>query len=169
MHPSVEIFGEEHVVVGSPVRIDAFALITAGPGTVRIGDHVHISAGAYVFGTAGATLGDFVNLSARSVLMTASDDFGDGSLVGPMVPDAFRNVRRAPIHLESHVVIGVGSVVLPGVTIGRGATVGALSVVKHDVPDLAMVAGVPARRIGRRDGDRLLALERRLREDARSR
>ena len=52
-----------------------------------------------------------------------------------------------PIVIEPDVWLGAGVVVLPGVTIGRGAVVGANSVVSQDVPPLHVVAGQPARTI----------------------
>jgi acetyltransferase-like isoleucine patch superfamily enzyme len=47
--------------------------------------------------------------------------------------------------IEDDADLGVGAIVLPGVRIGRGAQVGAGAVVTKDVPDYAVVAGVPAR------------------------
>jgi acetyltransferase-like isoleucine patch superfamily enzyme len=54
-------------------------------------------------------------------------------------------VRRAPIVIGDYAVVGLCSIVLPGITIGRGAMVGAGSVVTKDVPDGHMVAGNPAK------------------------
>jgi maltose O-acetyltransferase len=57
-----------------------------------------------------------------------------------------------PIVVEDYVWLPVRIIVLPGVTIGRGAVVGTGSVVTRDVPELAIVAGNPARVIGHRAG-----------------
>lgn len=57
-----------------------------------------------------------------------------------------------PVRIEAWADIGVNAVVLPGVTVGRGAIVGAGAVVIEDVPPLAIVAGVPARFVRWRDG-----------------
>lgn len=162
IHPTVQIFGADHVEIGSDVRIDAFAVITAGPGRVVIGDHVHIGAAAHLFGTAGITIGDFTSVSSRVSLFSTNDDYTDGHLSGPLVPDELRKVDERPVELGRHALVGCGSVVLPGVVLGEGAAVGALSVVKHDVPSGAVVAGTPARRVATRDTARLAALERRL-------
>jgi acetyltransferase-like isoleucine patch superfamily enzyme len=57
-----------------------------------------------------------------------------------------------PVRIRAWADIGVGAVVLPGVTVGKGAIVGAGAVVTTDVEPYAIVAGVPARFIRRRDG-----------------
>jgi acetyltransferase-like isoleucine patch superfamily enzyme len=50
-----------------------------------------------------------------------------------------------PVRVGDWADIGVNAVLLPGVTVGKGAIVGAGAVVTHDVPDYAIVAGVPAK------------------------
>lgn len=57
-----------------------------------------------------------------------------------------------PVRIESGADLGTGSIILPGVTVGHGAIVGAGAVVTRDVPPLAVVAGVPARRLRQRKG-----------------
>jgi acetyltransferase-like isoleucine patch superfamily enzyme len=61
------------------------------------------------------------------------------------------------------VIVGAGSVILPGVTIGQGAAVGALTLVRKDVPPFTIVAGPRGEAIGERDR-RLLELEQELRQ-----
>lgn len=162
IHASVEIFGGDHVEIGSNVRIDAHCVITAGPGRVTIGDNVHIGAATHLFGTAGIAIADFANISSRVSLFSTNDDYTEGYLTNPMVPDELRKVTEAPVTIERHAIVGCGTVVLPGVVVGTGAAVGALSLVKDDVEPFAVVAGTPARRIGERDRQRLEELERRL-------
>jgi acetyltransferase-like isoleucine patch superfamily enzyme len=86
------------------------------------------------------TIGDRVSIAQRVTLVTASDP--NNSRIRPFAP-----VARAPIVIESDAWLGVGVIVLPGVTIGRGAIVGAQSVVTKDVPPLHVVAGQPAKTI----------------------
>jgi galactoside O-acetyltransferase len=74
------------------------------------------------------------------------------------VPAKYTNVSHAPVTIGRHAIIGCGAVILPGVTIGEGAAVGALSLVTKDVPPFTIVAGTPAKVIGQRKRD-LLELE----------
>ena len=156
---SAQIFGAKEVSIGSQVRIDCFTVITAGPASVTIGDHVHLGVGVCLFGTAGIEVADFASLSGRVAVYSTNDDFVNGHLSGPTVPAELRKVQAAPVIVGPHVIVGAGSVILPGVRLGRGAAVGALSLVKDDVVDGEIAAGVPARSVGRRDLERLARLE----------
>jgi maltose O-acetyltransferase len=85
-------------------------------------------------------IGDRVSMAPRVTLVTSSDP--NDSRIRPFAP-----VERAPIVIEDDAWLGTGVVVMPGVRIGRGAIVGALSVVTRDVPPLHIVAGQPAKTI----------------------
>jgi dTDP-4-amino-4,6-dideoxy-D-glucose acyltransferase len=152
-------FGVEHIEIGSDVRIDSFALVTAGPGVVWVGDNGHRGAPVRGFGTAGVRIGHFVSLSSGVAIYSTSDDFNSGHLSGPTVPADVRRVDAREVVFDDHVLVGANAVVLPGTTIGRGGSVGALSLVKAPVASGDVVGGVPARVIGRRDLERLEQLE----------
>jgi galactoside O-acetyltransferase len=158
-------FGASHISLGSHVRIDTFAIITAGPRPVVVGDYVHIAAGAYLFGTAGIELEAFSELSSHAIVYSASDDFTDGYLSNPTVPTRYRKVSEGHVTLRRHTVVGAGAVILPGVTLGRGCAVGALTLVKRDVAPYAIVVGQPSRQVGIRDASRLADLEQQLLKD----
>jgi dTDP-4-amino-4,6-dideoxy-D-glucose acyltransferase len=158
------IYGSTRIRMGSHVRIDATALLSAADGSIELGSYVHISAAAQVYGGGTVVIGDCVSVSPRASLLSVTDDFQGAFLTGPLVPDSLRNVLEAPIECEMYSVIGSGAVVLPGVRIGRGASIGALSLVKEDVPAGAIMAGVPARQIGVRDLGELESRARQLRD-----
>lgn len=85
-------------------------------------------------------IGDRVSMAPRVTLVTSSDP--NDSKIRPFAP-----IERAPIVIEDDVWLGTGVVIMPGVRIGRGAIVGAQSVVTRDVAPLHVVAGQPARTI----------------------
>lgn len=157
---TARLFGRDHIAIGRGTRIDAFAVITAGPADVQIGERVHIAAGAQLFGTAGVVVEDLVSVSGRVSIYSTSDDFVNGAIAGPLVDDDLRDVHAAPVVIRRHVIVGAGSVILPGVELGWGCTVGALSLVTADVAPGDVVAGVPARVVKRRDLERLQELDR---------
>ena len=70
-------------------------------------------------------------------------------------------MEHGRVLLDRHVIVGAGSVILPGVTLGLAASVGAITLVAGDLEPFGMYLGVPARKIGTRKQD-LLQLEKRL-------
>src|SRR5919201_1923548 len=86
------------------------------------------------------TIGDRVSIAPRVTLVTSSHP--NHSLIRPVAP-----VARGAIVIEPDAWIGANAVILPGVRVGRGAVVGAQSVVASDVPPLTVVAGQPARTV----------------------
>jgi acetyltransferase-like isoleucine patch superfamily enzyme len=65
------------------------------------------------------------------------------------------------VHLGKHVIVGTGSTILPGVTIGEGAAIGAMSLVTKDIQPWKIAVGIPAKEIKERDRG-LLQLEEHL-------
>jgi dTDP-4-amino-4,6-dideoxy-D-glucose acyltransferase len=143
-------FAPERISVGRETRIDAFCTLSAGPEGLSIGRNVHLSAHNVIVGKARVDIGDFCTVSVRCSIFSSNDDYTGAAMANPTVPDSYRLAVDAPVRLEDHVIIGAGSVVLCGVTISQSAAVGALSLVKQDVPAFAIVAGSPARVIGER-------------------
>jgi galactoside O-acetyltransferase len=158
---AARFYGARRIEIGSHTRIDAFCVLSAGEGGIRIGDHVHIAAHGFMAGAGRIELEDFANISGRVSIYSSNDDYSGATLTGPTVSDELRRVDVAPVHIGRHVIVGAGSVILPGVTIGDGAAVGALSIVKRDVEPFTIVAGPEARVIGTRKRD-LLELELRV-------
>lgn len=155
---SAVIANPEYLKIGSHVRIDDFVLIT---GSIWLHSYIHISSFCSLGGRAGIVMHDFSGLSAGVRIFSASDDYTGEFMTNPTVPEKFTNVTAATVYLRKHVIVGANSVILPGVEIGVGAAVGALSLVTKDVPEFTIYAGVPAKQIGTRER-RLLALEKRM-------
>ena len=150
----------DRVRLGSDVRIDAFCVLAASDEGIDVGSWVHISAYTSILGRRAAVIGDFCSISVRCSIFTSDDDYSGETLVNPTVPDALRGTRHAPVRVLAHTVVGAGSVILPGVTIGPSAAVGALTLVKDDVPEFAIVAGNPLRRLGTRSPAHIEAARR---------
>jgi len=151
-----------NIRIGNHVRIDDFCVLSAGTGGIVIGDHVHVAVYCSLMGQGGIEMQDFSGLSSRVSIYSSNDDYSGRFLTNPTVPDEFRGVDHANVLLCKHVIVGAGSVVLPGVVLNEGAAVGALSLVKADCEAFGIYLGVPAKRIMKRRQD-LLEHERRLR------
>jgi UDP-2-acetamido-3-amino-2,3-dideoxy-glucuronate N-acetyltransferase len=129
------VFIRSNSIIGSGCTIGSYVDIE---GDVSIGNHVSLQSACYI--TRGVIIEDEVFCGPR--LTTMNDKrmcYRRSNLIFE---------RSAPRILRA-ARVGGGSVLLPGVTIGENALVGAGSVVTRDVPDLAIVAGNPARVIGR--------------------
>ena len=146
------IYGAESIHLGDHVRIDDFVVLTAREPVV-VGSYVHLSAFAFLSGQFGIEIEDFVNVSPRATLLSGNDDFSGQWLPGPLVPMELRNLEGNRIHLGRHSMVGAHTVLLPGVTLGEGAAVGALSLVKESLPPWGVYGGVPARLIRQRSRD----------------
>jgi galactoside O-acetyltransferase len=152
----------ERIEIGDRTRIDMGALISAGPAGVSIDYNVHVAAHALVFGGGGrVAIGPFCNLSSQVRLYTVSDDFLGDFLAGPTVPDELKNVHCGDVLLDACVLIGSGSLVLPGVSMGEGAVSCAHTVISENVDAGAVMVGHPARKIRQRSVWALRTLQRR--------
>ncbi|WP_180128960.1 acyltransferase [Rhodoferax sp. BLA1] len=149
-------YGVSRIVLGNQVRIDDFCVLAAGIGGIVVGNYVHIAVSSSLIGAGTITLADFSGLSSRVSVYSSSDDYSGASLTNPTVPSEFTGVTHAAVSLGKHVIVGSGSVILPGVTLEDGVAVGALSLVNRDCKAFGIYAGNPARRISERKRDLLL-------------
>ena len=155
------IYNPSKISIGNNVRIDDFCVLSAGDGGIEIGDYIHIAVFCSLIGAGKIVLGDFANLSSRVSIYSSNDDYSGEFLTNPMVPSKFTGVTHADVLIGKHTIIGSGSVVLPGIILEEGVTVGALSLVNKFCKSFGIYAGVPARRIGERKRN-LLILERQM-------
>ena len=83
----------------------------------------------------GLEIGRSVSISADVIVLTADHDAESAVMEG----------RTRPVKIEDYVWVGTRAMILPGVTVGRGAVIAAGAVVTKSVPEYTIVAGVPAR------------------------
>lgn len=161
-------------LLGFNLRVGAGLVCTSWPrlfsarGRMVIGDRVCIGKaflgvvpGARLFIGHGTSINDYVILSANYGIEIGSNvmiaervsihDF-DHQYASTEVPMNSQGVTGAPVKIGDDVWVGCGAVILKGVTIGRGAIIGANAVVIRDIEEYAVAVGVPARTIKRRDG-----------------
>ena len=153
-------YGAGRISIGNNTRIDDFCVLSAGEGGIFIGEYVHISVYASLIGSAEIVISDFCRVSSRSSIYSSSDDYSGNFMTNPTVPIEYTNVDHADVFLGRHVLVGSGSIILPGVTLEEGVAVGALSLVNRNCEAFGIYAGNPARRIKERKRD-LLDLEKR--------
>lgn len=154
------LHGCSRISIGNYSRVDDFCVLSAGSGGIWIGARVHIALMCSLVGDARIELRDFSGLSSRVSIYSSSDDYSGASLTNPTVPAEFKSVESAPVTLGEHVIIGSGTVVLPGTEMGEGAAVGALSLARGVMEPFKIYSGVPARAIKARRKDLLSLAEK---------
>ena len=152
------IHGVENISIGDNVRIDGFTTIISSGGFLTLGSFIHIGGYSFLSAGSGITFDDFSGTSQGVRIYSKSDDYTGDSLPGPMVDKKYSKVITGEVTICRHVIIGSGSIVLPGVKIGVGSAVGALSLVTKNLPEWGVYFGSPAKKIKNRS-KKILNLE----------
>ena len=128
-----KIINPEYVFIGDNVVIDDFCLLYAKANSpIKIGSWVHIACFTSLSG-GSITIENFVGISGGCRIYAGSEDYKNGALMNPPIPEKYRNVNRAEIILKDFSFIGANSCVMPGVTIGEGAIAGTGSIIRGDL------------------------------------
>lgn len=149
------IFNENYISIGADTLIGPGVALSAGmvPGqvcitspVVSIGDRCLIGRGSGIVGHLSVTIGNDVWTGHHVYITDQNHGYED---VGR--PISAQTQPERPVVIGDGSWLGHGTVVLPGVTIGRHVVVGANSVVTGDIPDFSVAVGSPARVIRRYD------------------
>ncbi len=158
-HPTAYVAAEAaifttHLALGEASWIAGHALVR---GDVEFGAHCTVNPYAMISGK--VRCGDGVRIASHVSIVGFNHGFDD-----PDVPIHKQKHETLGITIEDDVWIGANAVVLDGVTVGKGAVIAAGAVVSRDVPEMAIVGGVPARIVRYRGqsakGDAVSALGR---------
>jgi acetyltransferase-like isoleucine patch superfamily enzyme len=151
--------GERNCIeIGAETVTRGECCVFGADGVIKIGSHCYIGEQTRIWSAAQIVIGDRV-LIAHSVNIHDNDshpkaaaqrhaqyigirDRGEYDMTG---------VSAAPILIEDDVWIGFNATILKGVTIGKGAIIGAAAVILKDVPEYAIMVGNPAGRVGTAD------------------
>ena len=121
------------------------------PSGVEISSFVNVNYGSSIGGDGGVEIGNYVLIGPRCQILSANHEYSDWKK-----PNSCQGIRKGKIIIEDDVWIGANVVVLPNVKIGRGAIVGANSVVTKNIAPYAIVGGVPAKFIKYRFDEKLI-------------
>jgi acetyltransferase-like isoleucine patch superfamily enzyme len=135
------------ITIGNGVFVGRNTILSCKNGNISLADGVNIGFNCEVFSASDVRIGEKTLLAAYCYLIGGDHDFSDSSRP---VNEQVRT--SAGISVGAGAWLGAGAKVLDGVTIGNGAVVGAGAVVRHEVPDGAVAAGVPARLVRQRAG-----------------
>jgi acetyltransferase-like isoleucine patch superfamily enzyme len=146
-HCEINGLSQKGLVFGDKVTIGSYAIIRptnlyggeAGVG-LKVGNNSSIGPYAYIGCSGYIEIGDNVMMSPRVSIYSENHNFSETTL--PMIE---QGVTRSFVKIEDDCWLAANSVILAGVTVGKGSVVAAGSIVTKDVPPYSIVAGNPAR------------------------
>lgn len=121
---------------------------------LSMGEGSHIKSGTFIECSGGVHIGRHFHVGRGLTIFSVTHDWKNSD----KIPYGDR-IIQSTVEIGDFVWIGANVTVLPGVKIGEGAIVAAGSIVKWDVPDFAIVAGNPAREVGKRDSVHFLRVK----------
>jgi dTDP-4-amino-4,6-dideoxy-D-glucose acyltransferase len=154
----VEIRRPHLLNVGHHVAIDTGFYCTV---SAEMGDYIHVAPYVTVVGGARGVLKmeHFTTIAAGSRIICGSDEHLGEGLVGPTVPEKYRDsLIIAPVTFQMFASAGTNVVVLPGVTLAIGSVVGACSLVTKDTEPWTIYTGIPAKPTKARRKDKMLKM-----------
>jgi acetyltransferase-like isoleucine patch superfamily enzyme len=145
----------EVIRIGSRSRIAAELLVYDDAGLIEIGDNCVINGGVRIWSADAVRIGNRVLISHDVFIhdcnahpLSARRRFQHVSEIREGRLPRYDDIAHAPVVIEDDVWINARAMVLKGVTIGRGAVIGAGALVTRDVEPYTVVAGIPAGKIG---------------------
>lgn len=144
------IYNPKNISIGDNSRIDDFCILSAGEGGIEIGEYVHIACFSSLIGKGKIVMKDYSGISSRVSVYSSSDNYDGEYMTNPCLPDHVTNTLHKEVIIGKHVVIGSNSVVLPGVNLIDGCSIGAMSLVNKSVDEAYVLAGIPAKKIKER-------------------
>ena len=137
----VLVFHPENIEIGDDVYVGHYTILKGYyRNKMIIGSGTWIGQQCLFHGAGGITIGCNVGIGPAVKIITSfhAED-------GIQTPILHSRIEFAPVVIGDDSDVGVGALIMPGVTIGRGVQVGAGAVVTRSMEDYAVVAGVPAK------------------------
>lgn len=139
--PGVLVFHPEMIEIGDNVYVGHYAILKGYfKGRMVIGAGTWIGQQCFFHSAGGLTIGQNVGVGPAVKIITSAH-----AEEGIEKPILHSRIEFAPVVIEDDADIGIGAILLPGITIGRGAQIGAGAVVTGDIPAYAVAVGAPAR------------------------
>jgi galactoside O-acetyltransferase len=144
------LYNTKNMSIDDNTRIDDFCILSAGDEGIEIGKYVHIACYSSLIGKGKITMKDFSGISSRVSVYSSSDSYDGQWMTNPCLPEIVTNTIHKDVVIGKHVVIGSNSVVLPGVILTDGCSIGAMSLVNKSVDNNDVMVGIPIKKIKKR-------------------
>lgn len=143
-------YAASNIEIGDNVRIDDFAILSAGRGGIKLGNYVHIACHTSIIGHGRIVMEDFSGISSRVAIYSSSDDYDGTWMTNPCLPFFVLKTKHEDVYIGKHVVVGTGSTILPGVMLSDGCAVGAMTLVNKSFLKNTIIVGIPGKEKGKR-------------------
>ena len=151
------IYNHDQIEIGDNSRIGDFCVVS---GKIKIGRNVHITPNCLVAGgIQGIIFEDFTTIAYGVQIFTQSDDYSGKTMCNSTIPKKYKEEIFKNVLLKKHTIIGAGSIVMPGVILEEGTSIGAMSLVLKSTQPWGIYVGNPIKRLKDRKKD-LLELEK---------
>ncbi len=156
------IYNADQMEIGDHCRIDDFSVIS---GKICFERFTYIAPFCLIAGgDTGLNIKEFAVISYASQVFSQSSDYSGRSLTSPCIPTEFKFEKKRLVTIGRHVIIGANSVILPGVEVAEGCSIGSMTLVTKSTEPWGIYTGVPAKRMKEREKD-LLDLEKKFFEE----
>ena len=163
IYPLAKVIYPENLIIGNETVVDDFALLYASGKGIKLGNFCHITAHCTLFAGGLIEFGDFSAIGPNGVILASTDDYKGEGFVGLAVfGPKYRNHQEKDVIIGRHVHIGAGSIIMPGVTLGDGCSIGAGSLVTKSMPEWTICYGSPCKPIKDKPREKQLQMEREL-------
>ena len=137
------IYNPDKISISDHVRIDDFCCLS---GLIKIGRNTHITPFCLIAGgEKGVLIGSFCTFAYQVSVFSQSDDYLGNSMVNSTVPIEFKQEKKETVFVHDHVIVGAGSIIMPGVDLAEGTSIGASSLVTKSTHPWGIYYGAPAR------------------------
>ena len=145
------IYNHDQIEIGDNSRVDDFCIIS---GKIKIGRNVHITPTCLIAGgEKGVILEDFTTLAYGVQIFTQSDDYSGTTMTNSTIPKEFKNEYMKEVIIKQFSIIGAGSIVMPGVVLEEGTSIGAMSLVLKSTEAWGIYIGNPCKKLKDRKRD----------------
>lgn len=139
------IYNHEQISIGDNSRIDDFCIVS---GKVDIGRNIHITPQCLIAGgEKGIILEDYVTLAYGVKVFSQSDDYSGETMTNSLIPKKYKNEYMKEVIIKKHSIVGASSVIMPGVVLEEGTSIGSMSLVTKSTKSWGIYVGIPVKRL----------------------
>ncbi len=149
IHPLSKLAKPEAIELDDYCRICDFAFLWGGKG-IYIGKYTDVQPHVVVWGGGELKIEDYVSVGPGTVLLTAVYAHKEGLRMVDGLPDGMTDALYGKLVIKQDVYIGANCTLMPNITVGEGAVIGAASFVNKDIEPWSINVGSPSRKIGER-------------------